>query len=212
MVVRQEAARQAAGMLQDAVQVPSGGGVPLGPRQAGAVPGGSRAIMPRPGSRFSDEELGARLGVPLAGSIRISHENRCIALVDRQDGDPWDGNIAVYVGREMRGGQRADRSTDGDSPDLPLSEVEGYAVLDFAREGGMLVLDRVAECDSLSLEKRGGRDVAVFKTRAVDGEVCDDEELNPEVERALQSIESGTFVGKRCTVDEYIEHVKRVME
>lgn len=212
MAVKEEAAGQAAGLLQDAVQVPSDGGVSHGPRQASVLPGGSRSILPRPGSRFSDEELGARLGVPLAGSMRVSHENRCIALVDRQDGGSRDGDMAVHVGQDMRRGQRADQSTDGDSPDISLSEVGGYAVLDFAREGGMLVLDRVAECDSLSLEKRGGRDVAVLKMRAVDSEACDDEELNPEAERALQSIESGTFVGKRCTVDEYIEHVKKAME
>ena len=209
MAVKEEAAGQAAGAM-DAVPAPDGD-APLGPRQAGAVPGGSRSILPRPGSRFSDEELGARLGVPLAGSMRISHENRCIALVDRQDGDSRDGDMAVYVGRDLRGGRRANRPTDGGGPDMSLLEVGGYAVLDFAREGGMLVLDRVAECDSLSLEKRCGRDVAVFKVRAVDGQACDDEELNPEAEGALQSIESGTFAGKRCTVDEYIEHVKKVM-
>ena len=203
--------RQAAGARQDAVRVPSGGGAPP-PRQAGAVPGGSRAIVPRPGSRLSDEELGARLGVPLTGSVRVSRENKCIALVDRRDGDSRDGEMAVYIGQDMREGRRADEPADGRGPVPSLSGVEGYTVLDFAREGGLLVLGRVAECGSLSLERRGGRDVAVFKVRAVDGEACDDGELNPEVERALQSIESGTFVGRRCTVDEYIEHVRKVMK
>ena len=104
--------------------------------------------------------------MPLAGSIRVSLENRCIALVDRQDGGSRDGKMAVYVGPDLHGGRRADPSTGGGGPDLSLLEAGGYAVLDFAREGGMLVLDRVAECGSLSLEKRDGRDVAVFKVRA----------------------------------------------
>ena len=211
MAVDEDAAGQAAGAPQVAVPAPGGGGAPPGPRQAGAAPGGSRAIMPGPGGRFGDEELGARLGVPLAGSMRASRENKCIVPVDRQDGDSRDGDMAVYVGRDRRGGRRADQSTDGGGPDLPLLEAGGHAVLDFARDGGMLVMDRVAECDSLSLEKRGGRDVAVFKVRAVDGEAWDGEELNPEAEKALQSIESGTFAGKRRTVDEYIEHVKKAM-
>ncbi len=207
----EDAAGLAAGAPQGAVPAPCDGGAPAGPRQAGAAPGGSRAIMPRPGGRFGDEELGARLGVPLAGSMRASRENKCIVLVDLQDGDSRDGDMAVYVGRDRRGGRRADQSTDGGGPDLPLLDASGYAVLDFARDGGMLVLERVAEFGSLSLEKRDGRDVAVFKVRAVDGEAWDGEELNPDAERPLQSIESGTFAGKRCTVDEYIEHVRKAM-
>ena len=192
--------------------VPGGGCERGEPHQAGALSDGTRAILPEPGSRFSDEELGARLGVPLTGAIRVSHENRCIALVDRAGGGPRGGDIAVYMGQDGRGRGDADRASNGDSPCAALENAKGYAVLDFAREGGALVLGRVAECDSLRIEKRGGRDVAVFRMRAAGGEAGGSERLNPEVERDIRSIESGTFVGKRCTIDEYIEHVKKVME
>lgn len=199
-------------MPQDAVLVPSDGGMPLVPRQAGAAPGGSRAIVPPAGRQTWRRRAGRQAWRAPVGSMRASRENRRIALVDRQDGDSRGGDTAACLDQGQRGGRRADQSTDGGGPDLSLLEAGVCAVLDFAREGGMLVPGRVAECDSLSLEKRGGPGAAVFKMRAVDGEACGDEELNPEVERALESIESGTFAGRRCTAGEYIEHAKKDVE
>lgn len=34
------------------------------------------------------------------------------------------------------------------------------------------------------------------------------ERFNPEIEGILQSIDSGTFEGKECTIDEYIKYAK----
>ena len=47
--------------------------------------------------------------------------------------------------------------------------------------------------------------------RVVDGGESGYEGPSPEVERALQSIEAGTSAGKRYTIDEYVEYVKKAM-
>ena len=208
-------------MRQEAIQEPAGVGldptsVPGGEEMAGAWQHGARADLPEPGSRFSDEELGARLGVPATGGIRVSHENRCIVLVDRLGGDDKCGgsvgDIVRYAGQDLGGGGEEDQVLDGANLDLALSKARGYAVLGFSREGeGALVLDRVVECDSLCFERGGSRNVIVFRMRVVDSGASDYERPSPEVERALQSIEAGTSAGKRYTIDEYIEYIKKVM-
>jgi hypothetical protein len=38
------------------------------------------------------------------------------------------------------------------------------------------------------------------------------EKLNPEIERKLKLAESGKIKGKVYSIDEYIEHVKKVLE
>lgn len=210
-----------ASMRQKAVQEPAGvvpgsTSAPGGEETAGAWQHGARAGLPEPGSRFSDEELGARLGVPTTGSIRVSHENRCIVLVDRLGGDGTGGgsvgDIVRCAGQDLGGGGDEDQALDGANLDLALSRARRYAVLGFSRESEeALVLDRVVECDSLCFEKCGGRSVIVFRMRVVGGGACDCEGPSPEVERALQSIEAGTSAGKRYTIDEYVEHIKTVM-
>ena len=68
------------------------------------------------------------------------------------------------------------------------------------------------ECDSFRFERHGGRDVLTFGMRAAGGGGEDGHEKpSPEVEKTLRSIESGTFAGKRYTIDEYIEYIKKVM-
>ena len=212
-------------MRQEVVQEPAEGGpdatsVPDGEEMAGGALRGPRADLPEPGSRFSDEELGARLGVPTTGGIRVSHENKCIVLVDRLGGGDTRGgsvgDIVRYAGQDLGGEAEADQVLDGTNLDLALSKARGYAVLGFSREEGegegALVLDRVVECDSLCFERGGGRNVIVFKMRVVDDGAGGYDRPGPEVERALQSIEAGTSAGKRYTIDEYIEYIKKVME
>ena len=209
--MRQKAVQEPAGVAPDPMSVPGG------EETAGAWRHGPRAGLPEPGSRFSDEELGARLGVPTAGGIRVSHENRCIVLVDRLGGDDKCGgsvgDIVRCAGQDLGGGGGEDQALDGANLDLALSRARGYAVLGFSRERaeGALVLDRFVECDSLCFEKCGGRNVIVFRMRVVGGGACDCEGPSPEVERALQSIEAGTSAGKRYTIDEYVEYIKTVM-
>ena len=38
------------------------------------------------------------------------------------------------------------------------------------------------------------------------------ERLNPEIERILESIDSGTYVSERHEIDEYVKYVKNVLE
>ena len=187
--------------------------------QAGTVQHRRVVDVPRFGSMFSDEELGARLGVPPRGRIRVSHENRCIAIVDRivddDDGSYADigiGDTIVYEGQDRRGGGReADQALDGANLDLALSKARGYTVLYFTREGSTLVFGKVLECDSISFEKNGKRNVIVFRMRVVGDKPIVYERLNPEIERALQSIEEGTLEGEEYTADEYIEYIKKVL-
>ena len=188
------------------------------PRQAGAMQRRRGVDVPRFGSKFSDEELGARLGVPPRGRIRVSHENECIAIVDRivkSDGSYADigiGDTIVYEGQNRRGGgKEADQALDGANLDLALSKPRGYTVLYFVRVGSALVFNKVLECDSVCFEKRGVRTAAVFRMRVVADMPVDYERLNPEIERALRSIEEGTLDGEEYTPDEYIEYIKKVL-
>ena len=146
-----------------------------------------------PGTRLSDEGLRARLGVPLRGRIRVSHENRCMAIVDRMDGGDGGpgtaaaGGLARYMGEDSGGdGGGADRALEGGNLDLALSRVRGYEVLGFARDGDDLVFDGPVECDSFRFEGRGGRSVLTFGMRAAaagGGEKDDCDEPGPEAEK-----------------------------
>lgn len=118
--------------------VPASGG--RGAPQAAVAPLVSRAKVPDLGSRFSDEGLRARLGVPLRGGIRVSHENKCIVIVDRTDGDRYRTAVDILA-RYMGGDSGADRALEGANLDLALSRVRGYTVLGFARDGDALVFD-----------------------------------------------------------------------
>ena len=187
--------------------------------QASAIQSRHGMDVPRFGSTFSDEELGARLGVPPRGGIRVSRENGCIAIVDRvvdDDGSYADigvGDTIMYEGQDIRGGDKgADQALDGANLDLALSKARGYTVLYFTREGSVLAFSKVLECDSVCFEKRGGRTVVVFRMRVVGAMPVVYERLSPEVERTLRDVEAGTFAGKRYTADEYIKRIKKALE
>ena len=190
-----------------------------GSMRTATVQGRRGVDVPRFGSELSDEELGARLGVPLRGAIRVSRENGCIAIVDhtaRSDGSYADagiGDTIRYTGQDGRGGggEGADQALDGANLDLALSKSRGHTVLYFTMEGNALVFGRVLECDSVCFEKRGGRTVVVFRMRIVGDKPVDYERLNPEVERDLQDMEAGTFVGKKYAADDYIDRIRKAM-
>ena len=213
--MRQETIHQPAEGAAGPVPVPGGGDGGGAPRAAAAAPLELWARTLEHGRRFSDEWLRARLGVPLRGGIRVSHENKCIVIVDRMDdasSHTTIGILARYMGEDRGGDGGADQALEGGNLDLALSRLRGYMVLGFARDGDDLVFDGPVECDSFRFERHGGRNVLTFGMRAAGGRGDDDyEKPSPEVEKTLQSIESGTFAGKRYTIDEYIEYIKKVM-
>lgn len=214
--MRQEVVERPAGAAQESKPVAGAGETAVGPSEVVPVSQELCSNMPKLGSRFSDEKLGARLGVPPWGGIRVSHENRCVVLVDRGSGgdshtDADIGGAVRYIGQDRRGGgeEEEDQALDGANLDLALSKARGYMVLYFTREGADLVFDKVVKCDSICFEKRGDRNVVVFKL-VVDDEAGGYKKFNPEVEGILESIESGTLVGEEYTIDEYIAYVKKV--
>ena len=215
--MRQEIIEQSARAAQGSRPMVGAGKTDDSPPQVAPVSQGLCANMPKLGSKFSDEELGMRLGVPSRGGIRVSHENRCVELVNRGDGcgshaDADIGGTVRYVGQDRRGGGgEADQALDGANLDLALSKARGYTVLYFTRKGADLVFDKFVECVSICFEKMGGRNVVVFKL-VVDDEAGGYKKFNPEVEGILESIESGTLVGEEYTIDEYVAYVKKVLE
>ena len=183
-----------------------------GSPQAGAAQQEPDVDVPARGSKFSDGELAARFGVPTQGGIRVSHENRCIVLVDRVDGeggyDDVDlGDTVRYEGQNHYGRKESDQVLDGNNLDLALSKMWGYTVLYFTKQVDVLVFDKAVECDSLHFEKKDGRRVIVFRLRLAEPRARD--RLSPEVEGTLRSIESGTFAGDEYTIDEYKEYIKK---
>ena len=134
--------------------------------------------VPRAGEKFSDEELHARFGVPVWGSIRVSQEKKCIVLVDPAGNSKCDdidrGDTVMYMGQnsdregaenqEMSGsglapgpskeepadpGERRRRAA-GNNHALGASKEKGYTVLYFTRERGndRLRFDSRVECVS----------------------------------------------------------------
>ena len=217
--MRQKAVERRAEAAQGSASAAGAGKSPANSLQASTAQRGRGADVPRFGSMFTDEELGARLGVPPRGRIRVSHENRCIAIVDRivddEDGSYADigiGDTIRYEGQDMPGrGEESDQALDGANLDLAVSKARGYTVLYFTREGSALVFGKVLECNSISFEKNGKHSVIVFRMRVVGDKPIVYERLNPEIERALQSIEEGTLEGEEYTADEYIEYIKKVL-
>ena len=218
MGMRQEAAERRAEAAQGSAPAAGAGKPQAKSMQASAMQRRRGVDVPRFGSMFSDEELAARLGVPLRGGIRVSRENGCIAVVDRVvDGggsyaDIGVGDTILYTGQDRSGGDKeTDQALDGANLDLALSKARGHTVLYFTREGSALVFGKILECDSVCFEKRGGRTVVVFRMRVVGDMPVVYERLDPEAERTLRDAETGTFAGKRYTADEYIEHIKKAL-
>ena len=217
--MRQEVAERRAGAARGSASAAGAEKSIGGSMRTAAVQRRRGVDVPRFGSELSDEDLGARLGVPLQGGIRVSHENGCIAIVDhiaKSDGSYADagiGDTIRYTSQDSRGGDKGtDQALDGANLDLALSKSRGHTVLYFTREGNALVFGKVLECDSVSFEKRSGRTVVVFRMRVVGDKPVDYERLNPEVERDLQDMEAGTFVGKKYTADDYIDRIRKAME
>lgn len=165
------------GMRQEAAKspTPGAGDTPDGSQAAGALRRGQAADVPRPGSRFTDEELRSRFGVPMQGGIRVSREKKCIVLVELASGDDTtrtntDGGVVEYMYQNRRDDRKGDLAMDRNNLALSRSREDGYTVLYFRKQNGALVFDRTVEYDSHRIEdERGadGRRVVLFKLRAV---------------------------------------------
>lgn len=168
------------GMRQEAVKeakrpAPGAGEMRDYSQAAGTLQQGRAVDVPRPGSRFTDEELCNRFGVPMRGGIRVSRENKCIVLVDlasdytaytNTDG----GSVVEYMGQNHYGDRKSDQVMDGNNLALSRSKEDGYTVLYFTKQDDVLVFDRIVEYDSHCIEDEkgaGGRRVILFKLRAV---------------------------------------------
>lgn len=152
---------------------------------AGEASGGSDGIdalqkgpgidVPKPGSKFTDEELHDRFGVPPRGGIRVSRENKCIVIVNLAGTNtPYTnvdkGSIVKYMGQNHYGDKKGDQVMEGNNLALKRSREEGYTVLYFAKEGDVLVFDRIVEYDSDKFDYevgKSGRKVFFFKLRTV---------------------------------------------
>lgn len=135
--------------------------------------------IPREGERFSDEELGARFGVPLRGGIRVSRVNKCIVLVHlagiSHGHANADGGTAVsYAGQNADPDGIQNQQMSGDNLVLSRSADDGYTVLYFIKEGTDLVFNsRVAYVShgfGVETNRLGQPRVVIeFKLKAVDG-------------------------------------------
>ena len=109
--------------------------------------------LPKAGERFSDEELHTKYGVPRDGGIRVNQENKCIVLEnlinDRTKYTNTDrGTYILYMGQNSdRSGIKNQEMSDNNLA-LKNSKREGYTVLYFTREDGMLVFKSRVEYDS----------------------------------------------------------------
>ena len=152
-----------------------GAGAPGSSREIGTPWQRLRVSVPKPGSRFTDEELCERFGVPMRGGIRVSHPNKCIALVDLAGDDAActnndSGDTVQYMGQDHDGDKDGDQAMDGDNRVLSRSRKDGYTVLYFTKQGGVLVFHRMVECVSHRFESEaeaGGRKVILFRLRTV---------------------------------------------
>ena len=136
-------------------------------------------VAPRTGEKFSDEELHARFGVPTEGGIRVSHEKRCIILVDlavnSKYNDVDDGGTISYMGQDSDREGMLNQEMSNNNLALSRSKEEGYTILYFTQEweNGDLRFDSYMEYDSHSFEfetkaDRHSRRVIRFKLRRGD--------------------------------------------
>ena len=138
--------------------------------------------VPRPGEKFSDEELHARFNVPVWGRIRVSLDKKCIVLVGHAADDDYEdvdhGRTLSYMGQNLdREGMQCQEILDVNLPLTPStkepadplrrseqaatgncflsrSKGTGYTVLYFTRGRGAgdLEFDSRVECDSHRFE------------------------------------------------------------
>ena len=133
-------------------------------RKSGAVPNSRAApivTLPRAGERFSDEELNARYGVPIDGSVRVSRTNRCMVLVHPAGARPGNADAdratdILYTG-ESSGPKGVQNTMSDDNFALARSKEDGYTVLHFAKEGDALVFN--SRVEYVSHEFKAGADV-----------------------------------------------------
>ena len=144
-----------------------------------AAAAGAGAAAPKPGEKFTNEELCARFGVPARGGIRVGREKKCIVLVDRVDGNSTyantdDGGTASYMGQNSDAEGIRNQEMSGNNLALSRSKEEGYTVLYFIKEGDVLAFDSCVECTSYDFvvdkkDVRRPRVVIKFKLEKVAG-------------------------------------------
>ena len=135
--------------------------------------------IPREGERFTDEELGARFGVPLRGGIRVSRANKCMVLVQlvgiSSGYTNTDYGTAVsYMGQNADPDGIQNQQMSGNNLALSRSTDDGYTVLYFIKEGTDLVFNSRVVYVSHGFEVETNRIgqprvVIKFKLKAVDG-------------------------------------------
>ena len=135
--------------------------------------------IPREGERFTDEELGARFGVPLRGGIRVSRANKCMVLVHlvgiSSGYTNTDYGTAVsYMGQNADPDGIQNQQMSGNNLALSRSTDDGYTVLYFIKEGTDLVFNSRVVYVSHGFEVETNRIgqprvVIKFKLKAVDG-------------------------------------------
>lgn len=176
--VRQEAVQEMARAVQGSA--PSAGESPGGSDGIDDLQKGPGIDVPEPGSKFTDEELRDRFGVPLRGGIRVSRENKCIVIVSLAGGNtPYtnvdEGSMVEYMGQNHYGDRKGDQVMDGNNLALKRSREEGYTVLYFAKEDDVLVFDRIVEYESVRFDYEvgaSGRKVFFFNLRSVGTETA----------------------------------------
>lgn len=99
--------------------------------------------VPRPGEKFSDDELHARFGVPKRGGIRVNEQKRCVVLVDLVDANSKyantdDGNAVSYMGQDSDLDGVQNQKMSGNNLTLSRSRDDGYTVMHFVKERGEL--------------------------------------------------------------------------
>ncbi len=120
--------------------------------------------VPRPGEKFSDDELHARFGVPKRGGIRVNEQKRCVVLVDLVDANSKyantdDGNAVSYMGQDSDLDGVQNQKMSGNNLTLSRSRHDGYTVMYFVKERGELAFNSRVEYDShdFVVEHNAGR-------------------------------------------------------
>ena len=194
------------------------------PNAAGApASAGIPAVeVPRAGERFTDEELGARYGVPLRGGIRVSRANRCIVLVRPERAGSGHagterGAVVAHTGQDADPEGVLNQQMSGVNLDLSRSREDGRTVLYFTRKGTDLVFNSRVECASHGFEVemncRGQPRVVVkFELEAVGGQ------SDPAPVNKMESLGCPLLAGLEEaklhteTIGEYVARMANAME
>ena len=109
------------------------------------------ASLPAPGERLTEDQMCERFGVGKLGGIRISRTSRTIVLVDQADVEAQSknagrGEYVVFNG--WNDSNSSDQAACSEDLILANSGKEGYEVLYFVRDRGMLAFAGRVECIS----------------------------------------------------------------